>query len=87
MPASQLHEGRHKEGTGDFDHAMQALPKEAAATPPRIEQLKENMRPAAYNVEASALHFIKPTKVPALSTACHHSNDAQNKHSVADCEA
>ena len=65
MPALQLHEGRHKEGTGDWDHAMQALPKEAAATPPRIEQLKENMRPAAYNVEASALHFIKPTKVPA----------------------
>jgi len=67
MPASQLHEGRHKEGTGDFDHAMQALPKEAAATPPRIEQLKENMRPTAYNVEASALHFIKPTKVPFVA--------------------
>ena len=62
MPASQLHDG-----TGDEDHAMQALPKEAAATPPRIEQLKENMRPAAYNVEASALHFIKPTKVPFVA--------------------
>ncbi len=31
--------------------------------PARIEQLKENLRPAAYNVEAQALHFTKTAKV------------------------
>ena len=47
----------------------QALPKELAT--PR-KQLKENLRPAAYNVEAQSLHFTKTNKVLQRFT-CHES--------------
>lgn len=48
----------------------QALSKETA-TPGK--QLKENLRPAAYNVEAQSLHFTKTNKV--LQPSCHESHD------------
>ena len=47
---------------------MQALPKETS-TAAKIEQLKENTQPAAYSIEASALHFTKPPKVRPVAEA------------------
>ncbi|CAK0771388.1 hypothetical protein CVIRNUC_003856 [Coccomyxa viridis] len=39
-----------------------AAAKEVLPTAAKLSELKENQRPAVYNVEASALHFSKPSK-------------------------
>ena len=40
-------------------------------TAAKLSELKENQRPAVYNVEASALHFSKPSKVLMSYLLCY----------------
>ena len=44
-------------------HVQQAAAKEVLPAAAKLSEVKENQRPAMYNVDASALHFSKPSKV------------------------
>ena len=51
-------------------HVQQAAAKEILPTAARLSELKENQRPTMYNVEVSALHFSKPSKVHMSCLLC-----------------